>query len=189
MLLVNNYFTKPAVFNIFVVKYNPVSQSTKLAFCIRHWLASGLFRSTSFESSKVKASNSYLLKSSLKWTCWFILQICTCTKIRTEWLYEYTYCSSANTTNVLYFNPDFIFLIMFGLMKARLLCCKFVLLRQGTMRRFDRVRGLYGLGEIWLLDTDCPVSYFGQPHLKALKSRLANTTYILTYLHTYSSLC
>merc|ERR1719384_1192582 len=36
MLLVNNYFTKPAVFNIFVVKYNPVSQSTKLAFCIRH---------------------------------------------------------------------------------------------------------------------------------------------------------
>merc|ERR1719411_1596331 len=35
MLLVNNYFTKPAVFNIFVVKYNPVSQSTKLAFCIR----------------------------------------------------------------------------------------------------------------------------------------------------------
>merc|ERR1711963_709954 len=54
MLLVNNYFTKPAVFNIFVVKYNPVSQSTKLAFCIRHRLASGLFRSTSFESSKVK---------------------------------------------------------------------------------------------------------------------------------------
>ena len=134
MLLVNNYFTKPAVFNIFVVKYNPVSQSTKLAFCIRLCLTLTGQRPISVNliwKLLVKASNSYLLKSSLKWTCWFILQICTCTKIRTEWLYEYTYCSSANTTNVLYFNPDFIFLIMFGSMKARFLCCKFALLRQG----------------------------------------------------------